>query len=41
MSMLFLKLPVREGDANYTGSFADLDGNVWVLQELTTRLPGR
>jgi catechol 2,3-dioxygenase-like lactoylglutathione lyase family enzyme len=32
--------PERRSYASYA-SFADPDGNVWVLQELTTRLPGR
>ncbi len=32
--------PERRSYASYAG-FADPDGNRWVLQELTTRLPGR
>src|SRR4051812_33806790 len=32
--------PQRRSYASY-GSFSDPDGNVWLLQELTTRLPGR
>ena len=32
--------PERRSYASYA-TFADPDGNTWVLQELTTRLPGR
>ena len=32
--------PDRRSYGSYA-TFADPDGNVWVLQELTTRLPGR
>ena len=32
--------PERQSYRTY-GSFADPDGNEWVLQEVTTRLPGR
>jgi catechol 2,3-dioxygenase-like lactoylglutathione lyase family enzyme len=32
--------PARRSYASYA-TFADPDGNRWVLQELTTRLPGR
>jgi catechol 2,3-dioxygenase-like lactoylglutathione lyase family enzyme len=32
--------PERRSYASYA-TFADPDGNAWVLQELTTRLPGR
>jgi catechol 2,3-dioxygenase-like lactoylglutathione lyase family enzyme len=32
--------PQRRSYASY-GSFSDPDGNVWLLQELSTRLPGR
>ena len=32
--------PQRRSYASY-GSFSDPDGNVWLLQEITERLPGR
>jgi hypothetical protein len=32
--------PLRRSYASYA-SFSDPDGNVWLLQEVTTRLPGR
>jgi catechol 2,3-dioxygenase-like lactoylglutathione lyase family enzyme len=32
--------PQRRSYASYA-SFSDPDGNVWLLQEITTRLPGR
>ena len=32
--------PQRRSYASYA-SFSDPDGNVWMLQEITTRLPGR
>ena len=39
-----LVLPVSDADRASCGSFAsfsDPDGNGWVLQEITKRLPGR
>jgi hypothetical protein len=39
-----LVLPVSDADrASYgsSASFSDSDGNGWVLQEITKRLPGR
>ena len=38
------RVPGPDPDRNYYGTFAtfsDPDGNEWLLQELTTRLPGR
>ena len=32
--------PQRRSYASYA-SFSDPDGNVWLLQEITARLPGR
>ena len=34
--------PTREhGGSDAVASFSDPDGNGWLLQEITTRLPGR